>query len=1613
MIVAPFARAQFTPVPINPASFNHDVVVEASAPAILNGAVNATVDGGTNKSGNTFYEQGYNPAAPTTGVPVHGTTVSYFGTNTFQMAPDYHVNNVLLVGHAAGGRTPLTGGTLTLTTPQAYSGLSVLATSGNGPVTVFYTIHYADSTSAQGTFTALDWFNNTNYVFNAAGRVSMGGGVANVNGNPAGACYAVNVASVNTTVNITSIDFSYYNSGNPLNPYQNGRAVIFALSGTTDGINYSPVPVTGYNADVVVEADAPPTTGMSQAGGSILTNNCTATMDGGTSKGNNCWFEQGYYPGFPNSGFPAPGSTVASATLPATYTMPASYAANNAVLLASNVSSANITLATPASYGALSFLCATANGDTFIPCVLQFQDGSSETNAIFVPDWFNRVLPWSYLAFGRVNPNNRTLNNTPDQFVNPFIPSLSTPFSIDFRGLGLPVCRLFDAVVNVTNNTATITNIALSFTNSLGGNSTRVAAIFALSGAPVANVPPVFGYRGTPIPGQPANAVVNDITRVKAWEGTNNIVLSVTNIAGTSPISYQWKKAARGGGLHDIFYSIDYGTFANVTDGGRISGSQTSALVFSNAMAADSADYLVVASSPGGSVTSLVATVMILTTNQCVLVGVPAGDVINRYTSDITTAGEGTEHVIDQVAQKWLSSGVQQAVIQDGAAGWPFTGPVGYVVTPASGASVVTGMRFFVANDSSGRDPYDYTLEGSNDGSTWTRLTGGSLKGTLALPTGRNGTGSTALDALNQNVTDVNFPNATGYKNFRVSITNNYNPLGNGLMQIGEIQLLGTLVPNPPVWVRQPDSAVTVFVGGSPNFTVQASGYPPPRFQWYKNGSQITGATGSSFTFTNAQLSDSGSTFYVTAANTFGTIQSSTCTLTVIPAPTEAYPVAVLADKAIGYWRLNEGPDNAAGNNGVVTHDYMGGHDGYYSNAVIAVQGYNPNADPDTAANFGIFAAANSYVAEIRDVSFARATNASSGGTFSVEAWVNGANQTMPAAIVTKGYNGNLLAGTGTGTEQFVLDVTGNPSAFRFLVRDAAGNGNVAQSSVLPYDPNTLNPLWHHLVGVCDQPNGKVYLYVDGLLAASGTIGPNVGILTQPLPMTIGSRQGTDISDFTNQWTGTIDDVALYGTALSSTQVLSHFFAAQRPPIITVQPTNITIADNVQVTFNSGAYGSGTLTYQWYNSDGINPTTPVAGQTSSNMVFTTTPAQNLNYYQVVVANPYGSVTSVVAQLTVVSGVPQFIVDLPTSQTFFIGHIIQLQVTPGGTAPFTYQWQKNGVNITDDYRTYGSHTNTLTIFYANTGDSGNYQVIVANGSGSTPSAMDAVSVTAAVYGPPFNAAGTGWTMQGTTAPIMGNNRLELTSGLGSTARSAFMNQRWGISRFNASFTYTLTSGAGGADGITFCLQNDSRGATAVGGAGGSLGYSGITPSVALAFNIYDPNTRGIRLLENGGLPAAGAGAYFSIAPVLIGGSTDPIQVNLHYSGGAMTASFTDTVSSATFTYTTNVDIPTVVGDASAFVGFTGADGGVTSTQVITDFTMVPLAVPVTLQATPSGASLILSWPASGGAFLKGTPSLAAPITWSDVTAPVQMVGNQIQVTVTPLTGNQFYRLEVYP
>ena len=131
----------------------------------------------------------------------------------------------------------------------------------------------------------------------------------------------------------------------------------------------------------------------------------------------------------------------------------------------------------------------------------------------------------------------------------------------------------------------------------------------------------------------------------------------------------------------------------------------------------------------------------------------------------------------------------------------------GVIVTP--GPSLVTGLRVYTANDSPERDPLTYTLEGTNSatpntasGTDFTPISSGNL-GIDTIPAGAAGR-FFAGPILGP------FTNTTVYSSYRLLFPTvrgtPTDPNGGNSMQVGEIELLGTVIPEP---------ATSVLLGGA------------------------------------------------------------------------------------------------------------------------------------------------------------------------------------------------------------------------------------------------------------------------------------------------------------------------------------------------------------------------------------------------------------------------------------------------------------------------------------------------------------------------------------------------------------------------------------------------------------------------------------------------------------------------------------------------------------------------------------------------------------------------------------------------------------------------------
>jgi glucose/arabinose dehydrogenase len=190
-----------------------------------------------------------------------------------------------------------------------------------------------------------------------------------------------------------------------------------------------------------------------------------------------------------------------------------------------------------------------------------------------------------------------------------------------------------------------------------------------------------------------------------------------------------------------------------------------------------------------------------------------------------------------------------------------------------------------------------------------------------------------------------------------------------------------------------------------------------------------------------------------------------------------------------------------------------------------------------------------------------------------------------------------------------------------------------------------------------------------------------------------------------------------------------------------------------------------------------------------------------------------------------------------------------------------------------------------------------------------------------------------------------NNLRLTPDANSQVGSAFYNRALqvdGSTSFNTQFQFQLSGGqgSGGADGFTFVLHNDSRGAGAIGAGGGSVGYAGIGRSLAIEFDTYDngagdPDANHISLLRNGTVSTAVKNATAGLD--LNGGTAMNAWVDYNAATKQLSVFLSNTTTKpGTAVLTETIDLAATVGN-QAFIGFTGATGGLRNLQEIQNWT----------------------------------------------------------------------------
>ncbi len=428
-------------------------------------------------------------------------------------------------------------------------------------------------------------------------------------------------------------------------------------------------------------------------------------------------------------------------------------------------------------------------------------------------------------------------------------------------------------------------------------------------------------------------------------------------------------------------------------------------------------------------------------------------------------------------------------------------------------------------------------------------------------------------------------------------------------------------VQEPPSFADFATNVVVPF-GGMLNVDPLEWGSQPMTNQWYQivNGATnaVAGQTNQDLAIPNANPAQTPGTYFLVAANAYGSITSVLVTVAINTANFDGlYPTAVdnndnpLDVTAPGsfdpHWTIPIDPDlSASGSNAVI-----------WSTNLPSTGGYEADSPP-------------------------------AGGP-----WWIGPEQ-----------NAGTVQGTYEYQTTFVLDQGSTNSATLSGVLLSAG-AELGPSGIVTFSLNgvpTTVPNGTYSGGV----NPVDFVITNGFQPGSNTLDislPNV------------SPNGGDA----------------YGMVVYD--LVGNSIAYTNAPVVTNQPSNVTVNYGATASFTVVAFGAPLLSYEWLtngtakNSGGKAIDSFTTTNRTYTFVATNFPLSAIkngfytNNYYVIVTNGLGAATSAVAELTV-DCLPYISRELPVPYTnlftLYAGVNPVFSLAPGGPPPVTYQWFTNGV-----------------------------------------------------------------------------------------------------------------------------------------------------------------------------------------------------------------------------------------------------------------------------------------------------------------------------------------------
>ena len=549
-----------------------------------------------------------------------------------------------------------------------------------------------------------------------------------------------------------------------------------------------------------------------------------------------------------------------------------------------------------------------------------------------------------------------------------------------------------------------------------------------------------------------------------------------------------------------------------------------------------------------------------------------------------------------------------------------------------------------------------------------------------------------------------------------------------------------TIVPSAPVIVLQPTNQ-TVLPDAPASFSVAVVGNTPYVYHWMLNGTNLannstfSGVTGNFLTVSSVSAANAG-TYTVSISNTLGSVTSTGAVLSLVPVTVPGLTMSLLGSLAaatsgeFSYSSLAQGNDGNLYGTG-----FEGGADGDGTIYRITTNGVLGTLLPfnytDGALPYGGLVLGKSgllYGTTFLGGTYGDGTSfaISTGGVLSRLATFDGVNGEDPVCGMMQGSDGNFYGTTeeggayGYGTiyrinpngvvtvlVSFNYTDGGYPSSV--LVQGNDGNlygtaeegGPTGWGAVFKLTPAGTFTVLHSfgggndggipIAGLVQATDGNFY----GTTYEEGTNGYGTVFEMTPMGEVTTLYAFTGGMDGGNPWGGLVQatDGNLYGTAATG-----------------------------------GTYGDGTV-FRVAPTGLLAPVAQFDGYSGANPLAALIQGKDGNLYG---TTEGGGLNGDGAIYRISIGGPLQITGQPADQSVYIGGTAVFNVATFGAAPVFYQWQQNGINLTNGGNISGANTATLRITSATTDDAAVYSVVVSNAFNSVTSDYAVLDV---MFSPP--------------------------------------------------------------------------------------------------------------------------------------------------------------------------------------------------------------------------------------------------------------------------------------